>query len=62
MYKIHMLVGGKDTWKLIFFSLRLTGNQLILMYYFMLDRVQEAGERMATAVLIGGAIYYSWRV
>jgi len=39
-----------------------TGNQLILIYYFMQDGVQEAAERMATAVLIGRAIYYSWRV
>lgn len=61
MYKIHM-PGEKATWKLIFFSERLTGNQLILMYYFMQDRVQEPAERMATAVLIGRAIYYSWRV
>lgn len=61
MYKIHML-GKIATWKLIFYSVRLTGNQLILMYYFMQNRVQEPAERMATAVLVGRAIYYRWRV
>lgn len=45
--------------------MRRTRNQLILMYYFMLDRQQAPGEkrwRLATAVLIGAAIYYSWHV
>lgn len=48
--------------KINFCSVRLTGNQLILMYYFMQNRVQEPAERMATAVLVGRAIYYRWRV
>lgn len=63
MYKIHMLgVGGKRYMKINFlFSKSVTGNQLILMYYFMQGRV-EAAERVATAVLIGEAIYYTWRL
>lgn len=43
------------------FSKSVTGNQLILMYYFMQGRV-AAAERVATAVLIGEAIYYSWQL
>ena len=64
MYKIHTRgvgEGGGDTWKLIFSSLR-AWNQLILMYYFMQGRVAAAAERVATAVLIGEAIYYTWRL
>jgi len=61
--KIHMLgVGGKRYMKINFlFSKSVTGNQLILMYYFMQGRV-AAAERVATAVLIGEAIYYTWRL
>lgn len=44
------------------FSESVTGNQLILMYYWVRGRVAVAAERAATAVLIGGAIYYSWRL
>lgn len=44
------------------FSESVTGNQLILMYYFMRGRVAAAAGRVATAVLIGEAIYYSWRL
>ena len=65
MYKIHMLgVGGKRYMKINFlFSKSVTGNQLILMYYFMQGRVAAAAaERVATAVLIGEAIYYTWRL
>lgn len=63
MYKIHMLgVGEKRYMKINFlFSKSVTGNQLILMYYFMQGRV-AAAERVATAVLIGEAIYYTWRL
>lgn len=42
------------------FSESVTGNQLILMYYWVQGRVAVAAERAATAVLIGSAIYYSW--
>lgn len=63
MYKIHMLrVGEKRYMKINFlFSKSVTGNQLILMYYFVQGRV-AAAERVATAVLIGEAIYYTWRL
>lgn len=45
------------------FSESVTGNQLILMYYFMRGRVAAAAAgRVATAVLIEEAIYYSWRL
>lgn len=44
------------------FSESVTGNQLILMYYWVQGRVAVAAERAATAVLIGSAIYYSWRL
>lgn len=44
------------------FSKSVTGNQLILMYYFMRGRVTVAEVRVATAVLIAKAIYYSWRL
>lgn len=44
------------------FSKSVTGNQLILMYYFMQGRVAAAAERVATAVLIGEAIYYTWQL
>lgn len=55
--------GGERYMKINFlFSESVTGNQLILMYYFMQGRVAAAAERVATAVLIGEAIYYSWRL
>lgn len=44
------------------FSESVTGNQLILMYYWVRGRVAVAAERATTAVLIGEAIYYSWRL
>lgn len=61
--KIHRLgVGGKRYMKINFlFSKSVTGNQLILMYCFMHGTV-AAVERVATAVLIGKAIYYTWRL
>lgn len=63
MYKIHMLeVEGKRYMKINFlFSKSVTANQLILMYYSMQGRA-AAAERVATAVLIGEAIYYTWRL
>lgn len=63
MYKIHMLwvVGGYMKINFLF-SKSVTGNQLILMYYLMQGRVAAAAERVATAVLIGEAIYYTWRL
>lgn len=55
--------GGGRYMKINFlFSKSVTGNQLILMYYFMQGRVAAAAERVATAVLIGEAIYYTWRL
>lgn len=47
--------------KINFLFCELTGNQLILMYYFMQNTgVQEPADRMTTAVLVGRAIYYRW--
>lgn len=63
MYKIHKFGGGRERYMKInfLFSKSVSGNQLILMYYFMQGRV-AAAERVATAVLIGKAIYYTWRL
>lgn len=48
MYKIHMLGvggGGERYMEINFlFSKSVTGNQLILMYYFMQGRVAAAAE------------------
>lgn len=43
MYKIIMLQETLYIELFFFSSSRLTGNQLILMYYFMLDRQQALG-------------------
>lgn len=50
------------TRKLIFCSARVMANQLILMYYFMQDRVQGAAQRMLTAVRFARDIYYPRRL
>lgn len=55
-------MGGRYMKINFLFSESVTGNQLILMYYWVRGREAVAAERATTAVLIGEAIYYSWRL